>query len=139
MTDSITPSEMAATNYSSALPGQFELRVQPDRHAVRVIPVGELGLATAPRLRDQLDQLVSAGFTSIVVDLRALEFADSAGLAVLISAHAAAQHDGWELSLIQGPRAIRRLFEITGTLDRLPFTPTPGSANGRHSRPAVPD
>jgi anti-anti-sigma factor len=51
-----------------------------------------------------------------------LEFVDSTAVALLVNTHDAAQRDGWELSVIRGPRAVRRVFELTGTAGRLPFT-----------------
>lgn len=99
----------------------FEIRVQPDREVAHIEPVGELDIATVERLGDQLDELVESGFAHVVVDLRALEFIDVSGLRLLLNAHAAAQRDGWRLSLIQGPDAIRHIFAITDTLATLPF------------------
>jgi anti-sigma B factor antagonist len=99
--------------------------VRPARELVHLAPVGELDFATVERLREQLEQLVDAGFGHVVVDLRGLVFIDLTGLRLLLRVHADAQRDGWRLSLIQGPQAIRRIFELTGTLAVLPFhTPT---------------
>ena len=50
-----------------------------------------------------------------------VEFLDSTGLQTLLTAHAQAQHDNWELTIIPGPPAVQRLFEISCTIDRLPF------------------
>ena len=102
-------------------PQRFELRVVPAREAVSVRPIGELDLPGSRRLNAAIDELVEAGFPDIVVDLRALEFIDCAGVRVLLAQHAAAVRDGRRLSLIHGRARVRRVFALTGTLDMLPF------------------
>ncbi len=67
----------------------------------------------------------------IVIDLRDVDFPDSTGLHARLDAHAQAQQENWELTIIPGPRAVRRIFEITSTIDRLPFA----TANGRAATP----
>jgi anti-anti-sigma factor len=57
-----------------------------DRRAVVVIR-GELDLATAPELEAAIQGRLDEG-QDVVVDLRELEFMDSTGLRVLVSAHA---------------------------------------------------
>lgn len=99
----------------------LRIDVVPERTQVRVVPVGELDLSNADQLRDHLNKLIQAGATSVALDLRELQFMDSTGLALIIETHHACQPDGCQLSIIQGPPPIRRLFEITGLLDQLPF------------------
>jgi anti-anti-sigma factor len=101
----------------------WQLRVRPHREAVHVELTGELDIAASGHARDALHELVAAGFEHLVIDLRALTFIDASGLQLLLEFHAASRRDGWRLSLIQGPPAVRRLFELTATLDALPFTP----------------
>lgn len=98
----------------------FEIRVQPAREMVYVAPVGELDLATVEQLRGALRE-VTPVFAHVVIDLRELSFIDSTGLQLLLMVHGDAHRDGWRLSLIQGPAAIRRIFDLTGVNDTLPF------------------
>ncbi len=52
----------------------------------RVLSVtGEVDVATASSLREQLDLAQSKGATKIAVDLEGVEFMDSTGLSVLVS------------------------------------------------------
>ena len=61
---------------------------------------------------------------SVVVDLRRVGFLDWLGLRVLVDAHRAAIARGCAIEFIQGPPHVRRMFELTGTLDLLPFAET---------------
>ena len=49
-----------------------------------VVVGGEIDVYTAPKLREQLIDLVSAGNYHIVVDMENVEFLDSTGLGVLV-------------------------------------------------------
>jgi anti-anti-sigma factor len=99
----------------------FRVEVHPERDTVRVAPVGELDLLGAEQLDQRLTELHDAGFRKLVVDLRRVTFIDSRGVILIIRWDAHARHNGMELSLTEGPRAVQRIFELTGVLDRLPF------------------
>jgi anti-anti-sigma factor len=91
------------------------------RDEVRVRPVGALDLSTARVLEDQLAELRDTGFRRLVLDLGELSFMDSTGLRLVLRWDAEARKDGFELSLTPGPPLVQRVFEVTGTLDNLPF------------------
>lgn len=61
----------------------FETSVNGDWHVLSV--TGEVDVATASSLREQLDIVLSKGATKLAVDLSAVEFIDSTGLSVLVS------------------------------------------------------
>ena len=111
----------------------FDVRIQPDREAVRVVPVGELDLATVDQLHASVEELVAVGFERVVVDLRELVFIDCAGLRLLRALHRGAGEDGWQLVLIQGSAVVRRLFAMTGTLDELEFQVSPSPRRVPHA------
>ncbi len=56
-------------------------------------------------------------------------FIDSTGLAAIILANKICERDGHDFWLVPGPRAIQRLFEITGLIEVLPFRETPTAAD----------
>lgn len=77
---------------------------------------GEIDVATAPRLREQLISLVNDQKYRIVVSLEAVDFIDSTGLGVLISGLKRVRtHDG-SFALVCTEQRILKVFEITGLL-----------------------
>lgn len=78
-------------------------------------------MASAPVLQARLEELRQSGFRRLVVDLRRLDFIDSTGLRLLLACDAEARQDGFSFALTPGPARVQRVFELTRTLDVLPF------------------
>ena len=95
----------------------FRCDVEPQRETVRVRPVGEVDLATVDVVEEQLSDLKAAGVTALTLDLRAVRFLDSSGLRMMLRWNAEARADGFAFQLIEGPSAVRRLFDLTGTTE----------------------
>jgi anti-sigma B factor antagonist len=96
-------------------PAPFSVSVDERNGQVLVVVRGELDLATAPQLEQELLPRLHAGAHALL-DLRGLEFMDSTGVRVIVAAHHAAQdHDG-RLSLLrcQPDGAVGRVLEISG-------------------------
>jgi anti-anti-sigma factor len=74
---------------------------------------GELDLATCRLLAAELQTAELAGKNHIVIDLGGLEFMDSSGLHALLEANERSRANGHRLSLLRGPRAVQRIFELT--------------------------
>ena len=79
---------------------------------------GEIDIATVGTLRARLSDACERDVT---VDLRRVNFIDCLGLKVLLEQHEHSARRGRRVDFVQGPPAVRRVFEITGTLDRLSF------------------
>jgi len=105
--------------------------VQPERGGVAVRPAGELDIATVDELETTLDELAGLGFRRIVLDLRELEFMGSCGLRLLVLHTQRARREGYELVLIDGPPAVRRVIEICGLREQLAFAGAQGSTSPR--------
>lgn len=89
---------------------------------------GEIDVATAPQLREELVELVADGRNRIVVDLSGVDFLDSTGLGVLVGGLKRVRtHDG-ELSLACAQPRVRRVFEITGLTQVFPIHETVDAA-----------
>jgi anti-sigma B factor antagonist len=89
---------------------------------LRGVPVitapAEIDVASAELLRAALADTAARGHATIVVDLSATRFCDSAGLHALIRAHRVAMAEGGELRLVIGSPGVLRIFAITG-VDRV--------------------
>jgi anti-sigma B factor antagonist len=107
------------------LPEPFHCEVVPGPGHVRVVPVGELDLATGAILDGRLRELRESGAERLVVDLRRLDFMDSSGLRLLLHWEELTRADGAELALVAGPPEIQRVCETTGLLGRLRFVEAP--------------
>lgn len=96
----------------------MDLRIEVSRRGDwSVVEVGgEIDVATAPRLREQLIALVSDQCYRIVVSLEAVDFIDSTGLGVLISGLKRVRTHGGEFALVCTEPRIMKVFEITGLL-----------------------
>ena len=97
----------------------FDLRTSEQPGGARIALIGELDLASERRFEEELDRVERARPARLVVDLRGLSFMDSTGLRIIASADARARQDGRRLTVIQGPPAVRRVFEITRLDERL--------------------
>jgi anti-sigma B factor antagonist len=82
---------------------------------------GELDIASVPSLEAAVARRCSEDGKAITLDLSRLVFIDSTGLAAIVLAGKLCEKNGLEFSLVQGPSAVRRLFELTGLIDVLPF------------------
>ena len=95
-------------------PGELLVNVSGGERAYQVHLRGELDLSTAPRLREELLRLSSDGATAVTVDLSELEFVDSTGLSVLITALKRLREKGGDMELRSPNPGTRRVLEITG-------------------------
>ena len=75
---------------------------------------GEVDVATAPALRDGLDQAVDGDAGSVIVDLTGVTFIDSTGLGVLIGVRKRCLDAGRDLRVVVTEPRILKVFEITG-------------------------
>src|SRR5919109_5024628 len=95
---------------------QVELNVSTSSqggHAV-VTASGELDLYTAPQLQTALAALLREHVDRVVVDLSGIEFCDSTGMNVLLSAMKRLKERGGTLELAAPRPAVRRILEVTG-------------------------
>jgi anti-sigma B factor antagonist len=100
--------------------------VSERRH--RLLLSGELDLLAVPTLERCLREVCTSETSSVTVDLSGLTFMDSNGLRMTLLARELCERGGCEFMLIQGPAQVRRLFDVTGLLDRLPFQPQDSAA-----------
>jgi anti-anti-sigma factor len=93
--------------------GGFVVTVTPGRSRTVVRPVGELDLSTADQLEESLNDVLAAGASELVLDLRRLDFCDAAGLHVFLRVRQRAMRRGARLWLERPTRTVRRVLEIS--------------------------
>ncbi|MFN8623167.1 MAG: STAS domain-containing protein [Chloroflexota bacterium] len=79
-----------------------------------VAPIGRLDALNAPGLRARCDAIMTEGTTRIVIDLGAVIFLDSAGLAAMVGALKRARASGGDVKLaMPHDPAVLRILELT--------------------------
>jgi anti-sigma B factor antagonist len=103
-------------------PSAFRIHERPRPDGAIVVAVfGELDLCTCPQLDAVLTRL-AAQQSAVVLDLMGVEFMDSTGLNLLVTATRGARRDGWSFALDPHlPAEIAQLFDLASMHDHLPF------------------
>lgn len=93
----------------------MELKISKKHRSGHTLVVvrGEIDLYTAPLLRGELVDAVGDGGRT-VVDMAHVEFCDSTGLSVLLSAMRRARERYGDLELAAVRPSVRRVLEVTG-------------------------
>jgi anti-sigma B factor antagonist len=91
---------------------------------------GELDLSTAPRLEEDLRRVEAGGPATICVDLSGLDFMDSTGLRLLLTADSRAREAGRRFVLVQGNEMVQRVLRVTRLDERLEIVEGPGAPAG---------
>ena len=97
---------------------QVSVAHHPPNTAVLVLR-GSLDIDTAPALKANLNRLVERPAPRVVVDLGGLDFCDSMGVGVLVTAHATAQERGGWVRLAAPSAVLRRVLDTLGLTDFL--------------------
>jgi anti-sigma B factor antagonist len=98
----------------------FEVVDLPTDGVAGVAVRGEVELATAPALTAALEDGIRRTSGAFVVDLVAVDFLDSSGIACLVRARALLGRDDRALALVCPPGSVRRVLELTGIDELVP-------------------
>jgi anti-sigma B factor antagonist len=102
---------------------------QTSRDGVELLLVeGEIDISTSPRMISALNRAVQEALESVVVDISAVGFMDSTGLALLINAHRRLKRRQKGFAVVCPAGPLRRVFEITDLVDLLHVCPDRESA-----------
>jgi anti-anti-sigma factor len=102
---------------------RVDVRSAPDRVVLELH--GELDLLGTPTLEKAVERVEEGAPAIVVLDLSDLQFIDSAGLRVILTAHEHAQQHDWDLALTHGSEQVQRLFAIAGVGDHLRIVDSP--------------
>jgi anti-sigma B factor antagonist len=101
--------------------GTLVVRSSEDGGSRVVAFAGELDLANASTAESALEASLADGNVQVIVDMRELEFIDSTGIALLVSA-LNRNEGGTRVSFIPSDSpAVTRVLELTGLAERLPL------------------
>ena len=115
---------ISAVTHSAAHDARLSLTSRTDRGGYIVAALrGELGIASAPALREQLHSLLRAA-SQLIIDLSAVEHADASGLAVLVGSGHRARLLGGSLRLAAPSPEVARVLSATGMNQHLDVFPT---------------
>ena len=113
-----------AVTHSAAHAASLSLTSRTDRGGYVIAALsGELGIASAPALREQLLSLLRAA-SQLIIDLSAVEHADASGLAVLVGCGRRARLLGGSLRLAAPSPEVARVLSATGMNQHLDIFPT---------------
>ncbi len=91
----------------------IELTVQhPDFDTVHVTLRGSLDLARAYDFDDEMRRIERTAPGRMLLDLRALDFLDTAGLSRLVAVRRRCRRAGRRLVLVRGARPVQQLFAM---------------------------
>ncbi|MEU4688741.1 STAS domain-containing protein [Actinoplanes sp. NPDC023714] len=90
-----------------------------DGPVVRLQLRGELDLATADQVEEQVNRALDDGARRLVLDVAGLTFCDSSGIDMFLNAHAGAAARGAELRVSRPRGIVRRSLDVTGVLPLL--------------------
>jgi anti-sigma B factor antagonist len=97
----------------------LELTTDTDGTTVRLALTGELDIAGAARVEQELERIEREPPATIVLDLRELAFMDSTGLRVIVAADARAREQERRLVIVRGTATVQRIIEMTRLQERL--------------------
>ncbi len=86
---------------------------------------GEIDLSTVDDAGKRLREAIGASEGTVAVDLRDVSFLDSSGLRLLLQLNKELSEAGRRLVVVQGPRRVARVFELTGAESELDVVAEP--------------
>ncbi|HEX7291951.1 MAG TPA: STAS domain-containing protein [Conexibacter sp.] len=115
----------------------FDVHSQCTDERVRVQVLGEVDLATAPRVASCLAACAPGRGCSVELDLSEVGFIDSTGVHLLLRVKAEARRECWTLTIVPSD-AVRRIVSVLALQDALLGPPLPAfEASPRSSTATV--
>lgn len=105
----------------------LDLTTETDGTTVRLVLTGELDIAGAGRVEQELERIEREPPATIVLDLRELAFMDSTGLRVIVAADSRARDQERRLVIVRGTDTVQRIIEMTRLHERLEIVDDPAA------------
>ncbi|HEY3280952.1 MAG TPA: STAS domain-containing protein [Armatimonadota bacterium] len=93
---------------------ELNIQVRKVDDVAVVVLSGELDTYSCPNLRQSVGDLVDQGHLKIVLNLKDVEYVDSAGLGTLVGNLKRVTEKGGQLKLVNCNAQIQKVFNITG-------------------------
>lgn len=103
----------------------LDLSTETEGTTVRVALIGELDIAGAARVEQELERIEQDPPATLVLDLRELAFMDSTGLRVIIAADDRAREQERRLVVVRGSDTVQRIIAMTRLDERLEIVDDP--------------
>lgn len=121
MTEDPSASRQSLRTDAQLGPGELTIRSERAGDVHTIALFGELDLATADDVEQELQRVEAGDAAAIVLDLSGLTFMDSTGVRLLVNANTRARTDNCRLRLLRGPASVQRVMELSGVDELLPF------------------
>jgi anti-anti-sigma factor len=102
---------------------------------------GDIDFSNSPGVRERIkDAVARLAPTTVRIDLGAVTFLDSSGIAVLVVAHRMASAEGAVYTVVNASPGVYEHLRLTGLAELfgLPRPPRPAAADSQPDRPAPP-
>jgi anti-sigma B factor antagonist len=107
----------------------FELTVQHmGTGSVSVRLRGALDLAYAYRFDDELRHAERDASSCLILDLRELDFVDSAGMSRILAARRRARRAGRRLVIVRGSKSVQRFLQLAALTEHFEYVTAPEEA-----------
>lgn len=111
------------------------IECQQIENGYRCFLTGELDLASEEAVAAELTRRLAENPALFVIDLSGLEFIDSTGLRVLMTAQKTASANGTKLLLAAIPEAVKRVFDIANVTEHFEYFDDVAERNGERKQP----
>ena len=101
--------------------GRLTVRIERDGDSLVVRALGELDIATANSLDEELRRVWYCDAAPITLDLGEVEFLDSVGVRSLLAAAKHSRENGDRIRIRPDSAAVRRVITVSGLEDSLPL------------------
>jgi anti-anti-sigma factor len=105
--------------------GLFDLHTSDEPSGRLASLSGEIDLSTVEAAGERLREAIGQDDGAVVIDLREVTFLDSSGLRLLLQLNRELSEAGRRLVIVQGPRRVARVFELTGAESELEVVSDP--------------